>query len=65
MNLAIQLVERVSSEEFKPEKYADEVLHYMLEVIERKVNGDKIVVAPEEQPEAKIIDIMNALKAQD
>ncbi|MFT5015194.1 MAG: non-homologous end joining protein Ku [Dinoroseobacter sp.] len=37
----------------------------MLEVIERKVNGDKIVVAPEEQPEAKIIDIMNALKAQD
>ena len=35
----------------------------MLEVIDRKVNGDEIVVAPEEQPEAKIIDIMEALKA--
>jgi DNA end-binding protein Ku len=64
LDLAIQLGEQVSSQEFKPEKYTDDVRHHMLEVIERKVNGDKIVVAPEEQPEAKIIDIMQALKAQ-
>ena len=63
LELAIQLVEQVASDEFKPEKYTDEVRHHMLEVIDRKVNGAEIVVAPEEQPEAKIIDIMEALKA--
>ena len=63
LKLAIQLVEQVSNEQFEPEKYKDEVRHHMLEVIDRKVNGDEIVVAPEEQPEAKIIDIMEALKA--
>ena len=35
----------------------------MLEVIDRKVNGQEIVTAPEEAPETKIIDIMEALKA--
>ena len=34
-----------------------------MEIIDRKVNGQEIVVSPEEQPEAKIIDIMEALKA--
>lgn len=61
--LAIQLVEQVANDKFEPEKYTDEVRHHMLEVIEQKVNGDDIVVSPEEQPEAKIIDIMEALKA--
>ena len=63
LQLAIQLVEQVSSDQFKPEKYTDEVRHHMLEMIDRKVNGQQIVVSPEEQPEAKIIDIMEALKA--
>mgnify|MGYP000271226980 CR=1 FL=1 len=63
LDLAIQLVEQVANDKFEPEKYKDEVRHHMLEVIDKKVNGDEIVVAPEEQPEAKIIDIMEALKA--
>ncbi len=61
--LAIQLVEQVSSDKFQPENYTDEVRHHMLEVIERKVNGQEIVVAQEEHEEAVIIDIMEALKA--
>lgn len=63
LDLAIQLIEQVANDKFEPEKYTDEVRHHMLEVIDQKVNGDDIVVAPEEQPEAKIIDIMEALKA--
>jgi len=63
LDLAIQLVEQVSSEEFHPENYVDEVRHHMLEVIDRKVNGQEIVVAKVEREEAKIIDIMEALKA--
>lgn len=63
LDLAKQLVDQVSAEKFEPSKYRDEVRDHMLEVIDRKVNGQEIVVVPEERPEAKIIDIMEALKA--
>ena len=63
LDLAIQLVDQVSSDKFEPGKYRDEVRDHMLEVIDRKVNGQEIVVVPEERPEARIIDIMEALKA--
>ena len=63
LDLAVQLVEQVSSEQFEPGKYTDEVRHHMMDMIDRKVSGQDIVVSPEEQPEAKIIDIMEALKA--
>lgn len=63
LDLAIQLVEQVSSDEFQPGQYRDEVRDHMLEVIDQKVNGQEIVTVPEERAEAKIIDIMEALKA--
>jgi len=63
LDLAMQLVDQVSSDSFRPENYRDEVRDHMLEVIDRKVNGQEIVVVPEERAEAKIIDIMEALKA--
>lgn len=63
LELAIQLVEQVANEKFQPENYTDEVRHHMLEVIDRKVSGQEIVVVAEEQEENKIIDIMEALKA--
>lgn len=63
LELAIQLVEQVSTDSFQPEKYTDDVRQHMLEMIDRKVNGQEIVVAQEEHEEAKIIDIMEALKA--
>lgn len=63
LKLAVQLIDQVSSEKFQPENYTDEVRHHMLEVIEQKVNGEDIVVAQEEHEEARIIDIMEALKA--
>jgi len=63
LDLAIQQIEQVDSEEFHPENYVDEIRHHMLDVIDKKINGQDIVVAQEEQEEAKIIDIMEALKA--
>ena len=63
LKLAIQLIEQVSNEEFRPESYRDEVRDHMIEVIERKVSSQEIIMAPEEAPETKIIDIMEALKA--
>jgi DNA end-binding protein Ku len=63
LKLATQLVEQAASDEFKPENYKDEVRERMLALIQRKVEGEDITVAPTAEPEHKIIDIMEALKA--
>jgi DNA end-binding protein Ku len=63
LKLATQLVEQAASDEFKPELYKDEVRDRMLALIQRKVEGEDITLAPTAEPEHKIIDIMEALKA--
>lgn len=63
IELAKQLVEQGAVEQFLPEAYRDEVRERMLELIQRKVEGQDITVAPQFSPEHKIIDIMEALKA--
>ncbi len=63
LKLAIQIIEQRTNEHFEPEKYTDEIRSRMLELIEQKVKGKEISVAPEERPAAKIIDLMEALKA--
>jgi DNA end-binding protein Ku len=63
LKLATQLVEQAASDEFKPESYKDEVRERMLALIQRKVEGEDITIAPTAEPEHKIIDIMEALKA--
>jgi DNA end-binding protein Ku len=61
--LAKQLVEQSSSEKFAPTAYEDKVRQQVLELIERKVQGEEIVATPEESPKAQVIDLMAALKA--
>jgi DNA end-binding protein Ku len=63
LKLATQLIEQAASDKFTPETYRDEVRDRMLELINRKVEGEDITVAPTAEPEHKIIDIMEALKA--
>jgi DNA end-binding protein Ku len=63
LKLAVQLVEQARSEEFHPEKYKDQVRERMLEFIQRKVEGEEISLTTAEEPEHKIIDMMEALKA--
>ena len=63
LGLAIQIIEQRTNETFEPEKFEDDVRTHMLELIRRKVEGKEVAVAPEERPEAKIIDLMEALKA--
>jgi DNA end-binding protein Ku len=62
LKLAKQLIEQVAADEFKPEKYSDEVRARVLELIEGKIQGQEITAAPEEEPQAQIIDLMDALK---
>lgn len=63
LNLAIQIIEQRVNEAFEPAKYKDEVKAKMLALIQQKVDGQEIAVAPEEKHEAKIIDLMAALQA--
>ena len=61
--LARKLIEQISSDEFHPEAYEDEVKKRALEVIARKVEGEEVTYAEAPEPQAKIIDLMEALKA--
>jgi DNA end-binding protein Ku len=63
LNLARQLIEQSAVDEFRPESYHDQVRERILEEIQKKVNGQEISTAPAEAPQAKVIDLMDALKA--
>ena len=63
LQLAKMLIEQIASDEFKAESYRDDARDQLREIIERKVQGQEITAAPEEQPKGQIIDLMQALKA--
>ena len=62
LKLAVQLIEQAATAQFDPTKYEDDVRKRILSQIERKVQGQEITAAPEEEPQAQIIDLMEALK---
>ena len=63
LQLAKQLIDQAASDTFDPTSYHDEVREQMMALIQRKIEGEDISVAPTEKPEHKIIDLMEALKA--
>lgn len=63
VQLALQLIEQTSVARFEPGKYEDSVKQRVLQAIERKVAGQEIQVAAPAEPQAQIIDLMEALKA--
>ena len=63
LGLAKQFIEQAASEAFDPERYRDEVKERVQALIDRKIEGEQITMAPQEEPETKIIDLMEALKA--
>ncbi|MCY3837212.1 MAG: Ku protein [Gammaproteobacteria bacterium] len=62
LDLAVQIIGQRTNDKFEPENYRDEVKSRVLELIQQKIDGQDISVAPEEKPEAKIIDLMEALR---
>ncbi|HVR61216.1 MAG TPA: Ku protein [Polyangia bacterium] len=63
LKLAKQLIDQISSETFDPKQYEDDVRKRTLEDIERKVKGQEISTADPAPEPARIIDLMEALKA--
>jgi DNA end-binding protein Ku len=63
LDLAKQLIEQSVADTFSPEAYHDTVADRVMETIQKKVEGEDITAEPTEEPQAKIIDLMDALKA--
>lgn len=63
LDLAVQMIEQKTADEFQPTDYKDEVRERQLELIQQKIDGEQITVAPSAEPQAQIIDLMAALKA--
>src|SRR5262249_54787265 len=60
LDLAVQLIGQLASDTFEPQKYEDDYRKRLLEVIEQKVAGQEVTVAPTQAPRAQIIDLMEA-----
>ena len=61
--LAVQLIEQAKTDAFDPLKYRDEVRERMMELIQRKIDGEDLTQITSEEPKGQIIDLMEALKA--
>ncbi len=62
VELANQLIEQLSADEFRPEKYEDGYRQAVLEAVDRKVAGEEIVLAKPAETQEQIIDLVAALK---
>jgi DNA end-binding protein Ku len=62
IGLAKQIIQQIAHETFSPDRYKDEVQERMMQLINKKVEGQEITVSPE-APAGKVIDLMEALKA--
>jgi Ku protein, prokaryotic len=63
LTLAEKLIEQIAVEKFEPEKYEDAVKKRMEDVIAQKVEGQEVTFIEAPEPQGKIIDLMEALRA--
>jgi DNA end-binding protein Ku len=63
LDLAKLLVDQRAADTFKPETYQDDVKKRVLGLIQKKVEGEDISIAPPAEGGGQIIDLMEALKA--
>jgi DNA end-binding protein Ku len=62
LEMAKTLVESLSGP-FEPDRYQDDYRLRLLDLIEQKAKGQKIVAAPVEEQPAEVVDLMAALEA--
>ena len=63
LELALKIIDQRVSDTFEPEKYEDVVRSRIMDLVQQKVDGQEIAIPPEETSEARIVDLMEALKA--
>jgi DNA end-binding protein Ku len=62
LKMAQQLIASLASD-FEPSKYHDEYREKVLELVERKAEGEEIAIQPEAEEPTKVPDLMAALEA--
>jgi DNA end-binding protein Ku len=62
MRLATQMIESLTTE-WEPARYADTYTDELRELIEAKAKGKEVTVEPDLEPQAKVLDLMEALQA--
>ena len=61
LDMAKTLIENLTSD-WSPEEFTDEYREALLKIVEAKINGEEIEIV-EAEPTAKVVDLMEALKA--
>lgn len=62
LDLALRLIDELSTDGFKPEEYQDEYRLRVLDMVNLKVEGKEVTAVATETPRAQVIDLMEALK---
>jgi DNA end-binding protein Ku len=62
MDLALKLIDGLTTDAFDPEEFTDEYRQRVLDMINAKVEGQEIVTLTPEAPKGRVIDLMEALK---
>jgi DNA end-binding protein Ku len=62
LKMAQQLIDSLTSD-FEPAKYHDEYREKVLELVERKAEGEEIAIQPQDEEPTKVPDLMAALEA--
>ncbi|MGH7845994.1 MAG: Ku protein [Candidatus Binatia bacterium] len=62
LDLAVRLIQELSSAGFKPEKYQDEYRAKVLGAVNLKVEGKEVTLAAPQVQRGQVIDLMEALK---
>ena len=60
--MAQQLIDSLA-DDFKPERYRDDYRERVMDMIERKAEGQEIIINEEEEEQAPVVDLMAALEA--
>ncbi len=63
LSLARQFVSQLAKPKFEINQYKDEYREKLRDLLDRKINGETVVLTPVAAPQAKVVDLMEALKA--
>ena len=62
LELAQQLIDGLSNDEFNPEQYQDEYRQRVLDLVNQKIEGKEVTAVGPQVQRAQVIDLMDALK---
>lgn len=63
LNLARQFIQAMAKPKFDVSQYKDEYRERLRDLLDKKVKGEAIDLTPAPAPQAKVVDLMEALKA--